>query len=123
MSQVLKVGACSSDSDISEICGHRIEGKFPTNLNSKIVKKDTEEQEKKVKREDEKQKASLKVSHQMTLVQSLQSGSTHAKTHQRFMAITRKLAIFGHNRALFFVEGSSKPLRDVGCASSTPTLL
>ena len=29
--QVLKVGTCSSDSDISEICGHKIEGKFPTN--------------------------------------------------------------------------------------------
>ena len=55
------------------------------------MKKDTEEQEKKAKREAEKQKASLKV---ITLVQSLQSGSTYAKTHHRFMAITRKLAIF-----------------------------
>ena len=51
--QVLKVGTCSSDSDNSEICEHKIKGKFPTNLrqhlkkahpdiHSEIVKKDTE---------------------------------------------------------------------------------
>ena len=101
----MKVGACSSDSGVSEICGHNIEGKWPSNLkqhlkmahpdiHSVIDKKEAEEREKKAKREAEKQKASLKASHQMTLVQSLQSASTYAKTHQRFMAITRKLAIF-----------------------------
>ena len=91
------IGVCSSDSDVSEICGHKIEGKWPSNLKQHLKTAHPDihaEIEKKAKREAEKQKASLKVSHQMTLAQSLHSGSTYAKTHQRFMAITRKLAIF-----------------------------
>jgi len=61
---------------------------------SEIVKKDSEEQEKKTKKEAERQKASLKASKQMTLVQSLQSGCTYDKTNLQYKAITRKLAIF-----------------------------
>ena len=70
-----------------KICGHKVEGKFPTNLwqhlkvahpdvFSEVVKKDSEEQDKREKKKKaERQKASLKASKQMTLVQSLQSES------------------------------------------------
>ena len=100
--QVLK--PTSSDSDTSEICGHKLEGKFPTNLRQhlrkvhpdvflEISKKDHEEEEKK-KKEAERQKASLKVSQQLTLAQSLQSGRAYDKGNEKYKAITRKLAIF-----------------------------
>ena len=103
--QVLKVRPTSSDSDTSEICGHKIEGKWPTNLRqhlkkahpdvySEVSKRDHTEEEKKTKKEAERQKASLKVSQQLTLAQSLQSGCAYDKSNHKYKAITRKLAIF-----------------------------
>ena len=103
--QILKTGPTSPDSDVSKICGHKVEWKFPTNLwqhlkkahpdvFSEIVKKDSEEQEKKTKRDADGQKASLNVSKQMTLVESIQTGPAYDKTNLRYKAITRKLAIF-----------------------------
>ena len=103
--QVLKVRPTSSDSDTSEICGRKIEGKWPTNLRqhlkkahpdvySEVSKKDHAEEEKKTKKEAERQKASLKVSQQLTLAQSLQSGCAYDKSNHKYKAITQKLAIF-----------------------------
>ena len=71
---VCNIKETSSD----RVCGKEISGKFPTNLRSHLQKQHPEEyaalrkieesaKKAKMKQEAEKQQASLKVSHQMTL--------------------------------------------------------
>ena len=104
--QVLK-SPTSSDSDLlgdllGGVCGHEITGKFPKQHLKKahpgpyeeIIKKEAQEIEAKAKQEVVKQKASLKVSQQLTLAQSVQSRVKYDRTNDRFKSITQKLAIF-----------------------------
>ncbi len=93
-----------SESNRSSICGREIQGKFPTNLKQHIKKCHNEvylellkKEELKVKKEKKAEalkRSSLKVSQQMTLVQSLKSKSVYSKDNPQFKLITRKLAIF-----------------------------
>ena len=105
--QVLK-SPTSSDSDrLSNplICGHEIGGKYLTNLKqhlkkahpgpyADLLKREALEKEERCKQEALKEKASLKVSKQLTLSQSLQSKVKYDKTSDRYTSITRKLASF-----------------------------
>ena len=87
------------------VCGKEIPGKFPTNLRSHLQKQHSEEyaalrkieesaKKAKMKQEAEKQQASLKVSHQMTLAESLRCGTYYDKSSAQYCDICRKLAIF-----------------------------
>lgn len=94
-----------SESNRSSICGREIQGKFPTNLKQhlkkchnevylELLKKEEELKVKKEKKAEALKRSSLKVSQQMTLVQSLKSKSVYSKDNPQFKLITRKLAIF-----------------------------
>ena len=98
---VCNIKETSSD----HVCGKEIPGKFPTNLRSHLQKQHPEEyaalrkieesaKKAKMKQEAEKQQASLKVSHQMTLAESLRCGTYYDKSSARYCDICRKLAIF-----------------------------
>ena len=99
------LSAASVDSSASDICGHSVSGKFPTNLRQHLKKAHPSEfselplKEEKGKQEKEKQQsaqwaASMRVSHQLTLAESLKSKSTYNKESDHYRQISRKLAIF-----------------------------
>ena len=99
---VCTVGSLETHSDI---CGHSLAGKFPTNLRNHMKKKHPSEfTELCMKEKEQKQttahkvsaqrSASLKIHHQMTLSESLSSRNVYKKEHSRYKEISRKLAIF-----------------------------
>ena len=98
------LSAPSADSSASDICGHSITGKFPTNLRQHLKRAHPSEfselcgQQDREKQEKEKQvsaqrAASLQVSHQLTLAESLRSKNAYSKESDRYRKISRKLAI------------------------------
>ena len=85
-----------------EVCGKEIKGKFPTNLrnhlctvhpveHAALLKKEEAE---KTAREAERRAALLKVSRQLSLAESLKSGTSYTQGSPQYQAISRKLAIF-----------------------------
>ena len=90
-----------NDSD-NDVCGAAIAGKFPTNLKIHLKKKHpiqhaellSSEEEEKEKKECVRRAKSLKVSHQLTLADSLQCKSVYSKESVRYREICKKLAIF-----------------------------
>lgn len=174
MYQILKTGPKSADSYISEICVHKVEWKFPTNLQQHLKKAhldvfseiDSDKQEKKAKREAESttklaifvgttnvpnsieenlafkdllHTADPRYNVPSRTVDTRKLESVYIKLKAKTSCFIQEankislttdlwskkgltssyLGIPGHNGVLF-VEGSSKPLCDVGCASSTP---
>ena len=100
-----KKSSCTVKTDNQQICGKQIPGKFPTNLKNHLriahpevyaalLEKEEAEKKTKAEKECERKAASLKVSHQLTLAESLKSGQTYEKSSRRQTEITKKLAIF-----------------------------
>ena len=87
-----------------QVCGKQIPGKYPTNLKNQLriahpkvyaaLEKEETERKSKAEKEFEKKAASLKVSHQLTLAESLKTGQTYEKSSWRHAEITKKPAIF-----------------------------
>ena len=86
------------------MCGHCIARKYPSNLKQHLRKHHPkqysevlklEEAAKKAKEEAESKKCarSLKTAKQLTLMQSLRSGTTYKKDSEQHKLLTRKLAV------------------------------
>ena len=95
----------SSGSDVIDICGTCVSGKFPTNLRqhlkkghptqySELMVKEEKEKKEREEVESARRAKSLKVSQQLTLAESFQSKSVYSKDSVRYRLICRKLAIF-----------------------------
>ena len=84
------LSTASDTSSTIDICGQYIAGKFPTNLQqhlrrvhpsefSELSAKDDKEKQEKEKQQSAQRAASRKVSHQLTLAESLKSRSAYKK--------------------------------------------
>ena len=102
--QVIKSNS-SADAALDQVCGHCIAGKYPSNLKQHLRKHHPqqysevlklEEAAKKAKEEAESKKCarSLKTAKQLTLTQSLSTGTTYKKDSEQHKLLTRKLAVF-----------------------------
>ena len=100
-----KKSSCTVKTGNQQVCGKQIPGKYPTNLKNHLqiahpevyaalLEKEATERKSKAEKEFERKTASLKVSHQLTLAESLKSGQTYEKSSRRHTEITKKLAIF-----------------------------
>ena len=93
---------CTLKKAVVEVCGKEIKGKFPTKFHlhtvhpmehAALLKKEAEKTAKS-EREAERRAALLKVSHQLTLAESLKSGTYYTQSSLQYQAISRKLATF-----------------------------
>ena len=85
-----KKSSCTVKTGNQQVCGKQIPGKYPTNLKNHLqiahtevyaalLEKEATERKSKAEKEFERKAASLKVSHQLTLAESLKSGQTYEK--------------------------------------------
>ena len=120
-----KKSSCTVKTGNQQVCGKQIPGKYPTKLKNHLriahpevyvalLEKEETERKSKAEKEFERKAASLKVSHQLTLAESLKSGQTYEKSSRRHAEITKKLAIFVGSSNVPYNIVENLEFRDLG---------